>query len=245
MSHIHFTTNESSRKNVIQLGEDPKKVFAVGSLGVDSIKQTKFLSREEFEEKAGFKLKPRNLMVTYHPATWGSGAPAEEFGVILGALDSLDGMGLIFTKSNADTGGRKINSMIEEYVAKNGAKAVCFDSMGQRMYLSALQFVDAVVGNSSSGIAEAPSFGIGTVNIGERQEGRLKGDSVIDCAPTKEALADAFRKIYNRQFNEKIKAAYNPYGDGKTAPRITAVLKGLAPEPLKKKFHALDFKVMP
>jgi len=214
MSHLHFTSTEEYRKRVIQLGEDPKKVFYVGAIGIENIRRLRLLSKEEFENSIDFKLGPKNLMVTFHPVTLDNNTSMEQFQALLNALDTLENTHIIFTKANSDTYGRIINYMIDDYVSKNPDKAISFTSMGQLKYLSALQFVDAVAGNSSSGIIEAPSFKIGTINIGDRQKGRIKAESVIDCEPNTGDIIRAFKILYSKDFQGLLKSVTNPYDTG-------------------------------
>ena len=183
-SHLHFTSTEVYRKRVIQLGEQPDTVFNVGAIGLDSIKKLKLLDRQVFEKSIDFKLKKRNVLITYHPVTLEKEPPIETFENILTALDELTDTALIFTHANSDKNGRVINKMIAEYVETHKDKAVAFKSLGQLRYLSALQFVDFVIGNSSSGILEVPSFYIPTINIGDRQKGRICSESIINSTNT-------------------------------------------------------------
>lgn len=238
MAHLHFTTTQEYRNRVIQLGESPDKVFNVGSLGIENIKRLKLLSKSDFEESINFKLNKKNLLVTYHPVTLEKDTAKGQFQAILDALDELKDTNIIFTKSNSDTDGRVINQMCEEYVKINSSKSICFESLGQLRYLSALQYVDAVVGNSSSGIAEAPSFGIGTINIGDRQKGRIKVSSIIDCEPTQESIRKAFQKLYSDEFQNNLSNTQNPYGDGIVSKKILQTIKSTNFENiLKKKFY--------
>jgi len=242
MSHLHFTATEEYRNRVIQLGEDPVRVFNVGGLGIDNTRKLKVMSREEFEDSINFNLGPKNLMITFHPVTLEHATAREQFQNLLNALNELHDTRFIFTKPNADTEGRIITQMIDDYVSKNNHKAIAFVSLGQLRYLSALKFVDACVGNSSSGLAEAPTFKIGTINIGDRQRGRIRADSVIDCEPNKESILFAIRKLYSKGFQDKLKNVKNPYGEGGAAEKIKKVLKekdlsGI----LKKEFY--DIKI--
>ncbi len=238
MAHLHFTTTQEYRNRVIQLGESPDKVFNVGSLGIENIKRLKLLSRSDFEESINFKLNKKNLLVTYHPVTLEKDTAKGQFQAILDVLDELKDTNIIFTKSNSDTYGRVINQMCEEYVKINSSKSICFESLGQLRYLSALQYVDAVVGNSSSGIAEAPSFGIGTINIGDRQKGRIKVSSIIDCEPTQESIRKAFQKLYSDEFQNNLSNIQNLYGDGIVSKKILQTIKSTNFENiLKKKFY--------
>lgn len=242
MSHLHFTATEEYKNRVIQLGEHPSRVFNVGGMGIENIKRLKLLSYEEFEESISFKLNKKNILVTFHPVTLENSTAKEQFQELLDAIDELEETNIIFTKANSDTDGRVINQMIDEYVIKNSSKSISFISLGQLRYLSALQYVDAIVGNSSSGLAEAPSFGIATINIGDRQKGRIKADSVIDCKPEKKAILDAFKKSNTQEFKNELKIVKNPYGDGCASQKIIEVLKttNLA-NILKKAFY--DLKV--
>jgi len=225
MSHLHFTAAEAYKNRVIQLGEEPKRVFNVGGMGIDNIKKLKLLSREELEESLDFKLLKRNILITFHPVTLGQTSAQWQLEQFLQALDQLEGVGLIFTLPNADTDGRAIIQLIDAYVKKNPLKAIAYPSLGQLRYLSALSMVDGVAGNSSSGLLEAPSFQVGTVNIGERQEGRLKAKSVIDCGYETQEIAQAFDHLFSPDFQAGLQRVENPYGDGGAAERILEVLK--------------------
>lgn len=243
MSHLHFTAANEYRNRVIQLGEQPDKVYNVGGMGIENIKRLKLLSKDEFEISIDFKLDKKNLLVTFHPATLENSTAKEQFQELLDAIDILENTTIIFTKANSDTDGRIINTMIDEYVTKNAHKAVAFTSLGQMRYLSALQFVDAVVGNSSSGLAEAPSFKIGTINIGDRQKGRLKASSVIDCDPTQIEIKKAFEKLYSNEFQENLINTQNPYGDGCASKQIIDILKKVdLSNILKKSFYNIKFE---
>lgn len=246
MSQLHFVALEQYRKRVIQLGEQPRSVFTVGALGLDNIAGMRLLSRSELEHQLGFSFSRRNLLITFHPLTLEKGASAAQFKILIKALDSLNDTFLIFTKANADPEGRSINRMIDRYVAKRRMKARAFTSLGQLRYLSMLQFVDAVVGNSSSGIIEAPSFKIATVNIGDRQRGRVRAQSVIDCEPTYAHIIRAIRTVYSPRFKRVVRNTVNRYGDGNAAKRILAVLKCYDySRGLKKKFYDIGFTQLP
>lgn len=243
MSHLHFTSTESYRRRVIQLGEAPKRVFNVGALGIDNIKKTKLLPKQTLEKELNFKFKKQNLLVTFHPVTLEKNTSKKHFQNLLDAIDSLKDVSIIFTKANADTEGRVINKMIDDYVSKNSAQSRSFTSMGQLKYLSTMQFVDTVVGNSSSGIIEAPSFKIGTINIGDRQKGRVKARSVIDCDPTKEDIQSALRKLYSKEFQDNLKSIANPYSNGNTAEKIKNILnKYDISNIIKKSFYDIEFE---
>lgn len=240
MSHLHFTATEEYKNRVIQLGEHPSRVFNVGGMGIENIKRLKLLSKDEFEKSIEFKLNSKNILVTFHPVTLENSTAQEQFKELLDAIDELEDTNIIFTKANSDTDGRVINQMIDEYVTKNFQKSVQFTSLGQLRYLSALQYVDAVVGNSSSGLAEAPSFKIGTINIGDRQKGRIKASSVIDCEPNKDSILKSFEKLYSKEFQETLKTTINPYGDGYASKKIVEILKNVdLKNILKKSFYDL------
>jgi len=241
MSHIHFTAAEEYKNRVIQLGEQPNTVYNVGGLGIDNIKKLKLLNKVEFEKSINFKLNKKNILVTFHPVTLENSTAMEQFQELLNAIDELDDTNIIFTKANSDTDGRIINKMIDEYVDKNSHKSICFTSLGQLRYLSALQFVDAMVGNSSSGLAEAPTFQIGTINIGDRQKGRMKANSVLDCNPIKEDILKTFDKLYSTGFKTLLKKVENPYGNGGASVRIKDVLKTInLDDILKKSFYDIE-----
>ena len=241
MSHLHFTATEEYRRRVIQLGEDPASVFNVGGLGIDNIKKLKLMSREEFEDSINFKLASKNLMITFHPVTLEHATAGEQFQNLLNVLDELEDTKIIFTEPNADTEGRLIIKMIDDYVSRNSCKSIAFVNLGQLRYLSALKFVDACVGNSSSGLAEAPTFKIGTINIGDRQRGRIKADSVIDCEPSKESILIAIRKLYSKAFQAKLKNVKNPYGEGGATEKIKKILKETdLSDILKKEFYDIS-----
>ena len=240
MSQLHFTAAEEYRNRVIQLGENPSKVFNVGGLGIENIKRLKLLSREEFEESINFKLNKKNIIVTFHPVSLEKSTAKEQFQELLNAIDELEDTNIIFTKANSDTDGRIINQMIDEYVSRNSDKSVGFITLGQLRYLSALQYVDAMVGNSSSGLIEAPSFKIATINIGDRQKGRLKAESVINCLPLKNDILVSFVKLYSEEFINLLKEIKNPYGNGFASKKIIEELKRIRFDNiLKKKFHDL------
>jgi len=240
MSHLHFTSAEAYRRRVIQLGEQPDRVFNVGAAGIDNIKRLSLLSREDFEASINFKLAKKNLLVTYHPVTLEENTAETQFQALLDALDSLEGVHIIFTKANADTDGRIINTMIDQYVASHPSTSVVFTSLGQLRYLSAMQHIDGVVGNSSSGLLEAPSFKIGTINIGDRQRGRIKAESVIDCGQSLNGIQSALGKLFSEEFQKTVSQIENPYGEGGTAEKIVAAIQscqlgGI----LKKQFYDL------
>ena len=239
MSHLHFTAAKEYKNRVIQLGEQPKRVFNVGGLGIDNINELKLLSREYFEKAINFGLGKKNIIVTFHPVTLENSTAEIQFKELLDSIDELKNTKIIFTKANSDTDGRIINSMIDDYVAKHN-NTIAFTSMGQLNYLSALQFVDAVVGNSSSGLLEVPSFKIGTIDIGDRQKGRIKTDSIISCKPTKESIDSAFERLYSKDFQHIVNNVENPYGKGGASHEITRIIKGVNLDNIvKKSFYDL------
>ena len=224
MSNLHFTSTEEYRKRVIQLGEQPKFVFNVGAIGTQNIKKLNLLNKSELEKRLNFKINKNTIIVTFHTVTLDRMSSEEQFQGILDAIDNIKNINVIFTKANADTDGRIINHMIDEYVSKN-TNTISFDTMGQLNYFSSLQFVDAVVGNSSSGIIEVPSFNIPTVNIGNRQKGRIYSNSVIHCDYDKENIELAINKAISEDFKEKIKKYSNPYEKENTCENIIYNIK--------------------
>ena len=240
-SHLHFTSTEAYRKRVIQLGEHPDTVFNVGAIGLDAIKKLKLLNREEFENSIGFKLKKRNILITYHPVTLEKEAPIETFENILTALNELTDTTLIFTHANSDKNGRIINKLIIEYVDAHKDKAVAFKSLGQLRYLSALQFVDFVIGNSSSGILEVPAFHIPTINIGDRQRGRICNESVINSNNSLEDIKKSITFALDKTFRKKIQQQELLYGNGTTAEKIIQIIKEHNHISIKKSFYNIDF----
>ena len=243
MSHLHFTATNEYRNRVIQLGEQPDMVFNVGGLGIDNIKKLKLLTKSELEKTINFELGEKNLLVTFHPVTLENSTSETQFQELLESIDKLKNTQVIFTKANSDTNGRIINSMIDNYVVKND-NAIAFQSMGQLNYLSALQFMDGVVGNSSSGLLEAPSFKIGTIDIGDRQKGRIKADSVISCLPNKNSISIAFQELYSKQFRSIVSKVENPYGKGGASKKIARIIKDISlVNIVKKSFY--DFMFFP
>ena len=240
-SHLHFTSTEAYRKRVIQLGEYPDTVFNVGAIGLDAIKKLSLLDREAFEKAISFKLKERNVLITYHPVTLEKEAPIETFENILTALDELTDTALIFTHANSDKNGRIINKMITEYVSDHKDKAVEFKSLGQLRYLSALQFLDFVIGNSSSGMTEVPAFYIPTINIGDRQKGRINCESVINSNNSLEDIKKSITFALDKTFREKIQQQELLYGNGTAAEKILQIIKEHNHISIKKSFYNIDF----
>jgi GDP/UDP-N,N'-diacetylbacillosamine 2-epimerase (hydrolysing) len=237
MSYLHFVAAEEYRKRVVQLGEHPSRVFQVGGLGIDNIKKLDLLDRSSLESSINFKLGAKNLLITFHPVTLENETSAKQMAELLAALGALDDTHLIFTMPNADTHGRVIVDMIKQFVVDN-PKARAYTSLGQLRYLSCLKYVDGVVGNSSSGLLEVPSFYKGTINIGDRQRGRLKAKSVIDCSPEKESIAAALRKLYSKEFQLALGTVKNPYGEGGASKKIVEILQDHSlGSTLKKPFY--------
>ena len=241
MAYLHFTATKEYKNRVIQLGEEPRRVFNVGGMGIENIKRLKLLDKNEFEKSINLKLNEKNILVTFHPVTLEYKTAKKQFQELLNAIKGLKNTNIIFTKSNSDIDGRIINHMIDEFVNKNSNKSAGFFSLGQLKYLSALQYVDAIVGNSSSGLLEVPSFKIATINIGDRQKGRIKAKSVIDCSPNSKSIKKAFIKIYSRKFQEQLKKVKNPYGNKSASKQIIKVIKKIKLNNiLKKKFYDLS-----
>ena len=239
MSHLHFVAAEAYRRRVIQLGEQPESVFNVGGLGIDNIINLELLNRQELEKELNFKFLNRNLLITFHPVTLEEGTSKCQMNEILSALSEFSNFGLIFTMPNSDTDGRILFELIEGFCASH-QNAVHFTSLGQIRYLSCLKQIDAVVGNSSSGLLEVPSFGIPTVNIGERQKGRLKAGSVIDCEPSQESISEALRTAFSEEFQIALSSVANPYDQGGASTKIIKIIEGINLNGLiKKKFYDL------
>jgi len=225
MSYLHFTSTEEYRQRVIQLGEEPERVFNVGAIGIENIKNMKLLSKQDFQKSVSFKLGVRNILVTFHPVTLEDNTSKEQFGNLLRAIEHFEDLNVIFTKANSDTNGRIINQMIDKYVERNPVKSIAFISMGQLRYLSAIQYVDAVVGNSSSGIIEVPSFKKPTINIGDRQKGRIQANSIINCRPVEDEIYRSLVTVFSNEYKEKLVNVTNPYGDGKVSDKIIKEIK--------------------
>ncbi|MBJ6723157.1 UDP-N-acetylglucosamine 2-epimerase [Geomesophilobacter sediminis] len=235
MSQLHFVTNELSARRVLQMGEPPEHVYNVGSPGLDQITRLQLLSRDELQRELDFELRARNVVVTFHPVTLEMQPAHLQFKELLSALVALGpDVGIIFTKPNADTGGKALIRMIDEFCTRH-PNAKGYTSLGQLRYLSALSHADAAVGNSSSGLYEAPSLKIPTVNIGDRQKGRLQPSSVLNCEPVAEEILQTIRA----SFELDCRYVINPYGDGNSSQRIVEVLKSVSDpqQLLKKHFH--------
>ena len=239
MSHLHFVAAEEYRQRVIQMGEQPQNVHMVGGLGIDSIKRLKLLDRPELEATLGFRLGRRNLLITFHPVTLEFNTASDQLRELLAAVAELKDTELIFTLPNADTESRELIYMLEQFAA-NHAHAHVFTSLGHVRYLSCMAHVDGVVGNSSSGLLEAPSLGVASINIGDRQRGRLKASSVINCLPSRQSIAEALLRLYDVDFRAGLDNVRNPYGDGGASERIVAMLRHADLDRLlKKRFHSV------
>lgn len=237
MSHLHFVAAEEYRRRVIQLGEQPERVFTVGGLGIDNILNLKLLTRDELEAALDFKLAPRNLLITFHPVTLEQNTSANQMDELLAALAELEDTGLIFTMPNADTEGRVLFRQVQDFCRLH-PNARAYTSLGQLRYLSSIQQVDGVVGNSSSGLLEAPSFKKGTINIGDRQRGRLCASSVINCEPERKAIAAALSLLQSAEFQRQLPATRSPYGDGGASEAVVRTLEQQTMDHvLKKQFY--------
>ena len=234
MSHLHFVAAESYRQRVIQLGERPEHVFLVGGLGVDSIKRMRLLDRGALEDALEFKLGLKSLMITFHPVTLEAATAEIQVEELLSALAPLKDTQLIFTLPNADTDSRNLIKAVQNFVSQN-ANARAYASLGQLRYLSCIAQVDGVVGNSSSGLLEVPSFQKGTINIGDRQDGRLQAASVINSAPTRESITNALTRLYSSEFQSRIYKVTNPYGDGGASEKVVRILKNHSINGISKK----------
>lgn len=241
MAHLHFVTNEDSGKRVRQLGENPKNIYIVGNPGLDHLRHLKLMNRKELEDNLGFTFKKRNVLVTFHSVTLDNIPSEIAFEQLLIALHELGSdVGILFTRPNADTASRILINMIDEFVAEHN-NSVVHTSLGQKHYLSSVSEVDAVVGNSSSGLLEVPSLKTPTVNIGNRQKGRLKASSVIDSEPEAQKILAAIKEAFDLNCSGTI----NPYGDGKTAPRVSKIISEIE-SPLslvKKHFFDISFEI--
>lgn len=243
MSYLHFTATEQYRQRVIQLGEDPKRVFNVGSLGSENIKNLSLLSKEELEKSINFKFNKPVALVTFHPVTLEDESVKKQFSEVLNSFEGQNQIKIIFTKANADTDGIIINEMIDDYVASNPDRTVAFTSLGSLRYLSTLKYCTLVIGNSSSGIIEAPLFKIPTINIGNRQRGRIQVESIINCETKIEDIKKAISLALSEEFSSYIKHVKTPYEKENTSFEIVRIVKILLQDgnlDLKKEFYNLD-----
>jgi GDP/UDP-N,N'-diacetylbacillosamine 2-epimerase (hydrolysing) len=234
MAQLHLVAADEYRRRVIQLGEHPERVFLVGGLGVDSIKRMQLLDRSALENSLNFGLGRKNLLVTFHPVTLENDTAACQMRELISALAELEDTHLIFTMPNADTGGRALIDIVERFVADHPC-AIAYTSLGQLRYLSCIRYIDGVVGNSSSGLTEVPSFKKGTINIGDRQRGRLQAESIINCEPTRQSIGEALEKLYSSVFQSRLKDVSNPYGEGGASEKVVRILENYVFEDIVKK----------
>ena len=240
MSWLHFVATKEYKKRVIQMGEDPKRVFMVGGMGVDKIKNTKLIKRNNLEKKFKFKFNKFNYLITFHPVTLDLNNSLNNFKDLLSAIFSRLDTFVIFTGPNADNGGKIIKKQIIEYVSKNKHKSIFIESMGNIAYLSMLKYVDCVIGNSSSGIVEAPTFRTGTINIGNRQKGRVQASSVINCKLETKSILNALNTLHSPRFKKKLIRIKNPYGVGGASKKILEIIKTVPiSKNLMKRFYDL------
>lgn len=244
LSYLHFTSTEEYRNRVIQLGEHPSRVFCVGGIGIENILNQPLLSKEEFEDSIEYKLDKPYAMVTFHPVTLENNSSENQIKALLKVCSHYSNMQFIFTKANADSDGRIINQIIDQYVSTH-KNAIAFTSLGLIRYLSGLKYCEMVIGNSSSGLLEAPSFGIPTINIGDRQKGRTQATSIINCEPNENSIMQAIEMARSNNFKFIAKNTINPYGDGKTSEKILDVLKDFLLNEkidIKKTFYDCEVK---
>ncbi len=239
LSYLHFTSTEDYRRRVIQLGESPDRVYNVGSLGVENVLHEPLLSRAELEKKLNFTLEKPYAVITYHPVTLEHQTAQKQFMTILNVLEQQQNLSLLFTKANADEGGRVINKMIDAYVETHNNTAA-FTSLGTQRYLSAVAYSSVVIGNSSSGIIEVPSLHVPTINIGDRQKGRIQAESIINCEPTEKDFSEKLAYAVSEESQQKAQSCTNPYGEGNTSERIYSEIRHFlshTPDNLKKTFY--------
>ncbi len=243
MSTLHFASTEEYRKRIIQLGESPERVFTVGALGVENAKKQALLGKDELAESIGFSLEKPYVMVTFHPVTLENSTAEKQFGDLLAALNQFTEYHIIFTKANADTDGRIINQKIDGCVSQNKDRAIAVTSLGMTRYLSALKYCEMVIGNSSSGIVEAPSFKIPTVNIGDRQLGRTRAASVIDCGNSVKDIVAAINRAKALRDENALAGMINPYEEEGTSQNIAAIIHKfvLQGTQIKKRFYDIAF----
>ena len=244
LAHFHFVATDEYRDRVVQLGEDPRRVFVVGGLGVDGINRIPLLSRQDLEIELGFSLRQKNLLVTFHPVTLQESKNVQQFEELLCVLDEFEDLGIVFTLPNADMKGRELGKKVRAFCDVH-PNAICFASLGQLKYLSCMKHFDGVVGNSSSAILEAPSMKKGAVNIGDRQEGRIKAESVIDCEPNSKAIRSAIMHLLSEDFKSKLCNVKSPYGSGGASKNIVSILEEVLTKPVAlKEFYDLPNDLM-
>lgn len=234
LSHLHFTATEEHRNRVIQLGEQPDRVFNVGAIGVENLKRIPITPKEELEKDIDFILDENTIQVTYHPVTLGTRTIEDEIVDFLKAMDNFPQLRILFTMPNSDQGGDIIRKHIEEYCVANSTRCKAFTSLGMKRYISVIQYVRAVVGNSSSGLIEVPSAHVPTLNIGDRQKRRTRGESVYDCGSSCQEIVEGMNIILSDEFRNKARTAENPYEKEGTAEKIYKVISTV---PLYKLIH--------
>ncbi len=239
MSHLHFASTEAYRKRIIQLGEQPDHVFYTGALGVENIKRLHLMNKAEIEKEIGFEIDCNTILVTYHPVTLGNRTAKDDIDDFISALEERKDLRIIFTMPNSDTGSQFIVEAVNGFVERNHGRAKAFKSLGVVRYLSVMKQVAAVVGNSSSGIVEVPSFGIPTLNIGDRQKGRIQAESTYNCMPAKESVLNGLNKVLSKEFRELASKVHNPYEKANTAEEIFKVISTYPLEQLNQK-HFYD-----
>lgn len=240
MSQLHFVSTQEYANRVIQLGEQPGSVFVTGGLGVDAISQLELLNKSELESILNLKFSKKNLLITFHPVTLELAAADKQINELLAALDELSDINYIFTSPNADPGSNHIDQAIEKFVATHENSSF-FSSLGQLNYFSCIQFVDGVVGNSSSGILEIPTFRKGTINIGDRQRGRIQSSSVINCGPDRQEILNAIETLYSIGFSQQLLSISNPYGHVGASLKILNKIKDFSVKTnLSKAFYNLE-----
>tara|TARA_B100000886_G_scaffold340529_1_gene310874 strand:- start:5419 stop:6582 length:1164 start_codon:yes stop_codon:yes gene_type:complete len=240
MSHLHFCSTEKYKNRIIQLGESKENIFQVGALGIESINKLKLFSKNQLSESLSFDIKNKNFfLITFHPVTLEDNSSKKQIKELLDALKKFTDYKIIFTKANSDTYGKIINKKIDDFVMEFPYRSISFKSLGQISYLSALKYCSCVIGNSSSGIIEAPSFKVPTVNIGDRQRGRIIAASVVNCKPIKSDILNAIKKVLSDDFSKNIVSkTINPYGQGNASKKIISVLKRKnLKNIIKKKFN--------
>lgn len=244
LSYLHFTSTNEYRNRVIQLGEHPDRVYNVGAIGIENILNEKHLSKEELEKELKIDLSKPYVLGTFHPVTLENNTSEKQIESLLEVCKEYKNLNFLLTKANADAKGRIINQIIDRYAIENDNIAT-FTSLGMKRYLSALKYCSMVIGNSSSGLIEAPSFGIPTINIGDRQKGRLQASSIINCQPSKDSIKQAIVQAMSKSFVEEAKKTINPYGSGNTSDKIIEVIKEYVfgkKIDLKKKFYDCEVK---
>lgn len=245
MSFLHFASTQEYRRRIIQMGENPERVFCVGAIGVENAINADLIEKEEIEKRLGVKLGSNYAVGTFHPVTLENCTAEKQVQELLRAIELHDDIFFLFTKANADTNGRIINKMLQDY-SINHKNLFLVDSLGYKGYFSVVSQARFVIGNSSSGLIEVPSFHIPTIDIGDRQKGRIAGETVIHCEPDFTSIDKAIKKAEEDSFRQKILNSPNPYGNGNTSEQIVSVVKKYIFEgllDLKKKFYDITFEV--